>query len=178
LSSVFDSRDTPVPSEMALTAAPATTDPLLSVTVPEKLPVACPYMKEGTQSTATYASAAHNSLLLITTPPTFCSGSTAKARRYHRWHTRRSILNTNRKLRSLTFPGMRQPAPRALAHTTPNDEGNLLLNYNCVKTTCFGYRRKMRMSVAAELKIEGSELRATRTNQALLLLPTERIIRP
>jgi hypothetical protein len=82
------------------------------------------------------------------------------------------------KIAIFNIPRNAPTRSRALAHTTPNDEGNLLLNYNCVKTTCFGYRGKMRMSVAAELKIEGSEIPATRTNRALLLLPTERIVRP
>src|SRR5580700_8744582 len=42
-SSAFDSRVAPVACEVALTVAPEITDPVLSVTVPEKLPVAWPY---------------------------------------------------------------------------------------------------------------------------------------
>lgn len=42
-SSVFDSRVAPVACSVALTVAPEITDPVLSVTVPEKLPLAWPY---------------------------------------------------------------------------------------------------------------------------------------
>src|SRR5260370_33926969 len=42
---------------------------------------------------------------------------------------------------------MNAPAhPRASTHSSPNDDGKLLLNYNCVKATYLGYRRQMRMS--------------------------------
>jgi len=45
------------------------TDPVLSVTVPEKLPVACPYMNEGMQSPTVHAITAQNSLLPIIKHP-------------------------------------------------------------------------------------------------------------
>jgi hypothetical protein len=40
---VAASRVTPVPCEVMVTLAPLITEPVLSATVPEKLPVACPY---------------------------------------------------------------------------------------------------------------------------------------
>jgi hypothetical protein len=49
------------------------TDPDLSETVPEKLPVACPYNVGDTQSTTAHAIARKNSLLPITTPPRLLS---------------------------------------------------------------------------------------------------------
>jgi hypothetical protein len=49
------------------------TDPDLSETVPEKLPVACPYNVGDTQSTTTHAIATKKNLLPITIPPDFFS---------------------------------------------------------------------------------------------------------
>src|SRR5580692_3825740 len=50
-SSVFDSRDAPVACSVAFTVAPEITDPVLSVTVPEKLPFAWPYTSGQSGST-------------------------------------------------------------------------------------------------------------------------------
>jgi hypothetical protein len=51
--------------------APVITDPDLSETVPEKLPVACPYSVGDTQSATAHANAPKKNLFPITTPPDF-----------------------------------------------------------------------------------------------------------
>jgi hypothetical protein len=43
LSLVMEDRDVPVAGTVTVTFAPGTADPVMSVTVPEMLPVACPY---------------------------------------------------------------------------------------------------------------------------------------
>src|SRR4029077_13972545 len=60
---------TPVPCEVAFTVAPDTTAPALSETVPEKLPVACPY-RSGQTENASEQTATMSSVLFfsITTP--------------------------------------------------------------------------------------------------------------
>src|ERR1700747_119109 len=53
VASVTAERDAPVASEVTVTLAPTIAEPVLSVTVPRKLPVACPYANCPQQSTRT-----------------------------------------------------------------------------------------------------------------------------
>jgi hypothetical protein len=53
-----------VSSETTLTVALATTDPVLSVTVPKKLPVACPY-RSGPTENANVQKTAFISILIV-----------------------------------------------------------------------------------------------------------------
>src|SRR5580658_183444 len=62
-SSVFDSRVAPVACSVARTVAPEITDPVLSVTVPEKLPLDWPY-RSGQMGNTTKQKTTSRALLL------------------------------------------------------------------------------------------------------------------
>src|SRR5580693_6625387 len=62
-SSVFDSRVAPVACSVASTVAPEITDPVLSVTVPEKLPLDWPY-RSGQMGNTTKLKAPSRAFLL------------------------------------------------------------------------------------------------------------------
>ena len=115
------------------------TDPLLSVTVPEKLPIACPYSSDGTENTIVHANAAKNTFLLITHPLLFVL--------VQRRVVRRCLLGSHslqeRKhkpkiaILDVSLDEMHEPTPN-LKHNKlkKNDVGKLLLNLDCVKATC------------------------------------------
>src|SRR6266566_5157536 len=58
-------RDAPVPCEVTVTVAPATAAPDLSVTVPKKLPVACPQAVEAKHIPSANARQAGSSFFMI-----------------------------------------------------------------------------------------------------------------
>src|SRR5271155_1994669 len=68
-SSGLDSRTVPVDCDVPLTNAPEMGAPDLSTTVPEKLPVACPYSVGATASAATKAKTRNRILLHIANSP-------------------------------------------------------------------------------------------------------------